>query len=91
MTEYRSDYDILVVTRRKDTAEDVNLWYDVDQKFIDRRTLVNISCHSINEVNTNIGARSYLEHFSRWCSGRARWARYTERIVIPRSKCPLDR
>ena len=58
--EYRSDYDILVVTRFLETAEDVVLWENVEEKFIYRRTPVNIICHSINEINSKIGERYYF-------------------------------
>ena len=58
LTEYRSDYDILAVTRLKKTAEDLALWEKVDDELYHKHREVNVIAHSIGEVNTRIGERS---------------------------------
>ncbi len=61
--EYKSDFDVLVVTEDKKTARNDGLWYKVDQSIIGSlpdRTPVSLIAHHIQELNARLEERSYF-------------------------------
>ena len=60
--EYRSDFDILVITEDKASAAKDGLWEKVDEQIARtvRRTPVNIIAHYMAEVNRKIEEGYYL-------------------------------
>jgi HEPN domain-containing protein/predicted nucleotidyltransferase len=58
--EYRSDYDILVITETKKQANDDGLQRKLNDKLKGSPTDVNLIYHPINQVNTNIEAGWYF-------------------------------
>lgn len=58
--EYKSDYDILVITAAKRQADDDGAQRKLNDKLKGAPTDVNIIYHPINQVNTNLGAGWYF-------------------------------
>ena len=60
--EYKSDFDILVVTEKKETANDNAIWYRIENKigYSSNRTDVSIIEHHITDVNYKIDTRHYF-------------------------------
>jgi len=58
--EYKSDYDILVITETKRQANDDGLQRKLNDKLKGTATDVNIIYHPINQVNTNLGGGWYF-------------------------------
>jgi len=58
--EYKSDYDILVITETKRQANDDGLQRKLNDKLKGPATDVNIIYHPINQVNTNLGGGWYF-------------------------------
>lgn len=60
--QYKSDFDILVITKKKKTANDNSIWREIEEKigYSDNSTDVSIIQHHIKEVNDKIGQRRYF-------------------------------
>jgi HEPN domain-containing protein/predicted nucleotidyltransferase len=58
--EYKSDYDILVITETKRQANDDGLQRKLNDKLKGSATDVNLIYHSINQVNTNLESGWYF-------------------------------
>lgn len=58
--EYKSDYDILVITETKKQANDDGLQRKLAESLKWTQTDVNIIYHPINQVNTNLGGGWYF-------------------------------
>ncbi|MFH1615776.1 MAG: HEPN domain-containing protein [Planctomycetota bacterium] len=58
--EYKSDYDILVITETKKQANDDGLQRKLNDKFKGTQTDVNLIYHPISQVNTNLESGWYF-------------------------------
>jgi HEPN domain-containing protein/predicted nucleotidyltransferase len=79
--EYKSDYDIFVITETKKQANDDGLQRKLAESLKWTQTDVNIIYHPINQVNTNLGGGWYFfcdivkEGFVLYDSGRFKLAK----------------
>jgi len=58
--EYKSDYDILVITEKKKQADDQDAQKAIDDSLVSLATDVNVIYHSIGQFNANIESGWYF-------------------------------